>query len=289
MQYLLYIYHYVKEWRKNPKCSLSCCLALLLPFRQLQGEIRGFAGSKPLKQQLKTGKIEMQSIASTSRESGAVNVTLEDYNEEREQEDTTTDEKSIEQGVQTIAKAIIHEIPRETYDTKLQGEIRGLTGRKLLTEQQLKTGKIEMQSIASTSRESGAVNVTLEDYNEEREQEDTTTDEKNIEQGVQTIAKAIIHEIPRETYDTKLQGEIRGLTGRKLLTEQQLKTGKIEMQSIASTSRESGAVNVTLEDYNEEREQGDTTTDEKSIEQGVQAIAKAIIHEIPRETYDTKL
>ena len=144
-----------------------------------------------------------------------------------------------------------------------------------------------MQSIASTLRESGAVNVTLEDYNEEREQKDTTTDEKSIEQGVQAIAKAIIHEIPRETYETKLQGEIRGLTGRKLL-KQQLKTGKIEMQSIASTLRESGAVNVTLEDYNEEREQKDTTTDEKSIEQGVQAITKAIIHEVPRETYDTK-
>ena len=199
----MYIYHYVKEWRKNPKCSLSCCLALLLPFRQLQGDMRGLTGRKLLKKQLKTGKIEMQSIASTLRESEAVDVTLEDHNEEREQEDTTTDEENTEQGVQII-EAIIHEIPRETYDTKLQGEIRGLTGRKLLTEQQLKTGKIEMQSIASTLRESEAVDVTLEDYNEEREQEETTTDEESIEQGVQIIAKAIIHEIPRETYDTKL-------------------------------------------------------------------------------------
>ena len=199
----MYIYHYVKEWRKNPKCSLSCCLALLLPFRQLQGDMRGLTGRKLLKKQLKTGKIEMQSIASTLRESEAVDVTLEDHNEEREQEDTTTDEESTEQGVQAIAKAIIHEIPRETYDTKLQGEMRGLTGRKLLTEQQLKTGKIEMQSIASTLRVSGAVDVTLEDYNEEREEEETTTDEESIEQGVQII-EAIIHEIPRETYDTKL-------------------------------------------------------------------------------------
>ena len=175
---------------------------MLLPFRQLQGEMRGLTGRKLLQKQLKTGKIEMQSIASTLRESGAVDVTLEDHNEEREQEDTTTDEENTEQGVQII-EAIIHEIPRETYDTKLQGEIRGLTGRKLLTEQQLKTGKIEMQSIASTLRESEAVDVTLEDYNEEREQEDTTTDEKSIEQGVQII-EAIIHEIPRETYDTKL-------------------------------------------------------------------------------------
>ena len=80
--------------------------------------------------------------------------------------------------------------------------MRGLTGRKLL-KKQLKTGKIEMQSIASTLRESEAVDVTLEDYNEEREQEETTTDEESIEQGVQII-EAIIHEIPTETYDTKL-------------------------------------------------------------------------------------
>jgi len=57
--------------------------------------------------------------ASTLRESVAVDVTLEDHNAEREQEDTTTDEKSIEQGAQTIVKVVIHEPPRETYDTKL--------------------------------------------------------------------------------------------------------------------------------------------------------------------------
>ena len=60
----------------------------------------------------------MPTIVSTLRESGAVDITLEDH-AEREQEETTTDEKSIEQGVQTVAKVVIHEIPRETYDTKL--------------------------------------------------------------------------------------------------------------------------------------------------------------------------
>ena len=57
--------------------------------------------------------------ASTLRESGAFDVTLEDHNAEREKEDTTTDEESIEQGVQTIVKVVIHEPPRETYETKL--------------------------------------------------------------------------------------------------------------------------------------------------------------------------
>ena len=106
MQYLAYIYHFVKEWRKNPKWSLSCCLALLLPLNQLQGEISGLTGTNILKQQLQTGKFEMPTIASTLRESGAVDVTLEDR-AEREQEEATTDEKTIEQGLLIIERETV--------------------------------------------------------------------------------------------------------------------------------------------------------------------------------------
>ena len=60
-----------------------------------------------------------------------------------------------------------------------------------------------MPTIASTLRESGAVNIALEDYTE-REQEKATTAEKTIEQAVQTIVQVVIHKPPRETYDTKL-------------------------------------------------------------------------------------
>ena len=133
VQYLAYIYHFVKEWRKNPKWSLSCCLALLLPLNQLQGEIRGLAERNLLRQQLQTGIIEMPTIATTLRESGAVDVTLEDH-AEREQEDATTDEKTIEQGVLTVAKVIC----------------------------------------ASALRESGAVDVTLEDHAEREQEDATT-------------------------------------------------------------------------------------------------------------------
>ena len=116
-----------------------------------------------MNQQLQTGDIEMPTIASTLRESGAVDVTLEDHSAEREQE-ATTDEKTIEHGVLTVAKVIC----------------------------------------ASTLRESGAFDVTLEDHDAESEKEDTTTDEESTEQGVQTIVEVVIHEPPRETYETKL-------------------------------------------------------------------------------------
>ena len=116
-----------------------------------------------MKQQLQTGKIEMPTIGSTLRESGAVDVTLEEHTE-REQEEATTDEKTIAKGVSTITKVIC----------------------------------------ASTLRDSGAFDVALEDHDAESEKEDTTTDEESIEQGVQIIVKAVIHEPPRETYETKL-------------------------------------------------------------------------------------
>ena len=113
---MAYIYHYVKEWRKNPKCSLSCCLALLLPLNQLQGEIRGLTERNLLSQQLQTGRMEMPSIVSTLKESGAVDITLEEHNAEREQEEETENEISmIEQGLLTLAKVSVHELPRGTY------------------------------------------------------------------------------------------------------------------------------------------------------------------------------
>ena len=69
-----------------------------------------------MNQQLQTGKMEMPSIASTLRDSGAGDITLEEHNAEREQEEETGNELSmIEQGVLTLAKVSVHELPRGTY------------------------------------------------------------------------------------------------------------------------------------------------------------------------------
>ena len=71
------LYRYVKEWRKNPHCSFSCCLALLLPLNDLEEETFGLAETDALRSQLQTGETEMPTIFSAVKESGAVNVTLE--------------------------------------------------------------------------------------------------------------------------------------------------------------------------------------------------------------------
>ena len=142
VQYLSYIYHYIKEWRKNPEWSLSCCLALLLPLRNFEGEIGGLAGGDVPMQQLQTGRIDIPSNANTGRDNAAVDISLEDYDAERkEQEEREEEEKEEEeeeedeekededddtanqitagQGVVTVVEVIIHPPPSGIQDTKL--------------------------------------------------------------------------------------------------------------------------------------------------------------------------
>ena len=81
VQYTVFLYANFKEWRKNPHWSFSCCLVLLLPLNDLQGEIRGMVNADFLKNQLQTGKIDKPTILSAVKDSGAIDVTFEDgYN-----------------------------------------------------------------------------------------------------------------------------------------------------------------------------------------------------------------
>ena len=78
-----------------------------------------------LKQQLQTGRMEMPSIANTLRDSGAVNITLEDDDDdddddaEREQEEEITNDVDLKQGLLSLAGVSIFQLPwRRTQDTR---------------------------------------------------------------------------------------------------------------------------------------------------------------------------
>ena len=128
-QYAVFLYRYIKEWRKNPHWSFSCCLALLVPLNDLQQEVRGFAGENVLKTQLQTGQIEKPSILSAVNDSGFVDVTLEgsgrgDDNKEKIQDEEHRDALDTRhQGTQTalcavpLAYIVVH-VP----ETKSDGE-----------------------------------------------------------------------------------------------------------------------------------------------------------------------
>ena len=73
-QYSTHLYSYLIEWRKNPQWSFACCLALVLPLSDLQGEISGMMGTNVLDNQLQTGQTDMPTIIDAVKDSGAMDV-----------------------------------------------------------------------------------------------------------------------------------------------------------------------------------------------------------------------
>ena len=74
-QYAVYLNRYIKEWRKNPRWSFSCCLALLLPLNDLQEELRWFTDANAFPNQ--TGEIGTLGILSAVKSSVAIDAFLE--------------------------------------------------------------------------------------------------------------------------------------------------------------------------------------------------------------------
>ncbi|XP_078377113.1 uncharacterized protein LOC144660377 [Oculina patagonica] len=116
VQYTLHLYGYVKEWRKNPHWSFTCCLALLLPLNDLQGDIRGLAGTNLLTSQFQSGDFEMVTVQAAVQDSGAVDVTLEEVDEgdddamevqDINRQSTKKSDKKCDQGTQTELFSIL--------------------------------------------------------------------------------------------------------------------------------------------------------------------------------------
>ena len=175
---------------------------MLLPLNQLQGEIRGLAERNILNQQLQTGGMEMPSIVSTLKESGAVDITLEEHNAEGEQEEETENEISmIEQGLLTLAKVSVHELPRGTYareEHNAEGEQEEETENEI---SMIERGLLTLAKVSVHELPRGT--YALEELNAEREQEEETENEVSmIEQGFLTLAKVSDHEPPMVIYET---------------------------------------------------------------------------------------
>ena len=108
----MFLYGYIKEWRKNPHWSFSCCLALLVPLNELQGELRGLAEANDLKTQVEMEQIEKPSIVSAMQDSGAIDGTLEEDDDdnmkiqEEYKQDGAYRHTSRHQGTQTEIRSV---------------------------------------------------------------------------------------------------------------------------------------------------------------------------------------
>ena len=82
VQYAVHLYQYLKAWCKNPQWSFSCFLALILPLISLPGDISGVVGTNVINNQLQTGHVDIPSILGAVQDSGAVDITLKEGEEE---------------------------------------------------------------------------------------------------------------------------------------------------------------------------------------------------------------
>ena len=134
VQYTLILHRYLTEWCKNPHCSLSCCLALLLPLNDLQGEIHGLAESNVVNEQLETGQMDAPTVTGAVQDSGAIDTVLRTGQQgvvakEGHCQKAQYRKKRYDKGIQTdhfkpsYADGTVHELqarslPKSKYNTR---------------------------------------------------------------------------------------------------------------------------------------------------------------------------
>ena len=109
----MHLYGFLKEWRKRPHWSFSCCLAFIIPLISLPADFSGFIGTNVINNQLETGDIELPTIAGAVQDSGAIDVTLEkgeegDVDPPEAQDDSCHEDQpqTGEEGVQSEAASV---------------------------------------------------------------------------------------------------------------------------------------------------------------------------------------
>ena len=280
----MFIYRFFKEWRKNPRWSFSCCLALLLPLNDLQQEVLGMTGKNVLKQQLKTGNVDMPSLSGALKESGAVSIELNIFPEHPEETSASPSEET-----ETCPKKKGN-ADKGTVSTGDEPE-KQATAEKKEVKQNLQTGNVNMSSESGALKKSGAVRIVRASIHERpKKARGSLTEEKNrlpqdtlrqeirknpLKQELKTgnvntpsesgalkksgtgrVVRASVHERPKKTrgsiseeknrlpQDT-LQQEIRERRTKTPL-KQQLKTGNANAPSESGALKKSGAVDFVL-------------------------------------------
>ena len=215
----MFIYRFFKEWRKNPRWSFSCCLALLLPLNDLHQEVLGMTGKNVLQQQLKTGNVDMPSLSGALKESGAVCIELNIFPEHPEETSGSPSEET-EAGRKKKRNA-----DKGTGSTGDEPEKQATTTNKEV-KKNLQTGNVNISSQCGALKKSGAVGIVRASIHERpKKTRGSISEEKN-----------------RLLQDT-LQQEVREMRTKKPLKEQ-LRTGNVNTPSESGAVKKSGAVRI---------------------------------------------
>ena len=202
---------------------MSCLLALLLPLKELQGEIHGIAETDIFDTQLQTGNIDVPSISTALKESVAVKFDLEEgetnqIEESNGDETTTNEEMGIKLSLLTLAQISLHELPKETHVPSMSSAVQK-SGTVTIDIEEDETNPTErgkevkmpsnLPSMSSAVQDSVVVTIDLEEDEinpaEGRNGDETTTnDDMGIELSLLTPTEISLYELPRETHDTPL-------------------------------------------------------------------------------------
>ena len=275
---------------------MSCLFALLLPLKELQGEIHGMIGTNILDTQLQTGHIDVPSISTALQDSGAIAFDLEEdetnRTEERNGDETTTNaEMGIELSFLTLAKISLHNLPRETNVPSMSDVQESGTVAIAIKEDEInpKEGRNDVKttgnvpSMISAVQESGtvAIDIEEEEINSTGGRNDvkTTSNVPSMFSAVQESGKVTIDIEEDETNPTK------GRNGVKMTTS---------MPSMSRAVQDSVVVTIDLEEDETNSAQGrsgdeTTTKHDMGIELSCFTPVKISLRELPGETYETPL
>ena len=238
VQYGRYFLRFIKEWRKNPQWSLSCCLALLLPLNDLHNEIRGMTGKNLLNEQVQTGNFNMPSVSSTLNESGAVSfelVTIHDEPKESvklrsvnfgfeesdngglEEEDADKVAFKARKKSRSVSFAIatIHEQPKESvkprsvnfgFEESDNGGLEEEDADKVAFKTRKKSRSVSFELATKASVEPRSVNFGYEQSNNgglDKEDANKVAFDARKESGEVSFEVATVHEPPKESVERR--------------------------------------------------------------------------------------
>ena len=289
VQYGRYFLRFIKEWRKNPQWSLSCCLSLLLPLNDLHNEIRGMTGKNLLNEQVQTGNFNMPSVSSTLNESGAVSFELVTIHEEPKE---SVKPRSVNFGFEESDNGGLEEEDADKVAFKARKNSRSVSFALATIHEQPKE-----------SAEPRSVNFGFEQSDNgglEEEDADKVAFKARKKSRSVRFAIATIHEQPKESvkprsvnfgFEESDNGGLEEEDADKVAFKTRKKSRSVSFELATKASVEPRSVNFGYEQSNNgglEEEDADKVAFDARKESGAVSFEVATVHEPPKESVERR-
>ena len=289
VQYGRYFLRFIKEWRKNPQWSLSCCLSLLLPLNDLHNEIRGMTGKNLLNEQVQTGNFNMPSVSSTLNESGAVSFELVTIHEEPKE---SVKPRSVNFGFEESDNGGLEEEDADKVAFKARKNSRSVSFALATIHEQPKESA-EPRSVNFGFEQSD--NVGLEEEDADKVAFKARKKSRSVR-----FAIATIHEQPKESvkprsvnfgFEESDNGGLEEEDADKVAFKTRKKSRSVSFELATKASVKPRSVNFGYEQSNNgslDEEDADKVAFDARKESGAVSFEVATVHEPPKESVERR-